>query len=280
MVGGDGAFFLDTSTQISKTWEDEKIRQYLNNELSQKPRYSSVYVKNEYKLKILKEAILVHTVIVDSATLDEALSRLDDIMKRLGRGLDELPYKVFRRLFNEYNSKKPFLSKLERIIELTWRNFFMGTLKTTLFNLVECESAKGDPCKNKENHYVPITGKCSDCKIDDFLKTQQSALGVLSNIDNAKLDRMNDPKSTLKRIKAASTTILGGTSPHGKPCKEMSDAVISIEAKASDPTIILHSMDSDFKLLGEVLNIPTCVHSKHEILSAQQPGGGLKVTDP
>ncbi|MEK0337137.1 MAG: hypothetical protein QQN41_06855, partial [Nitrosopumilus sp.] len=62
MVDGDGAFFLDTSTQISKTWEDEKIRHYLNNELSQKPCYSSVYVKNEYKLKILKEAILVHRV--------------------------------------------------------------------------------------------------------------------------------------------------------------------------------------------------------------------------
>ncbi len=269
MVGGDEAFFLDTSTQISKTWEDEKIRHYLNNELSQKPCYCSVYVKNEYKLKVLKEAILVHRVIVDSGTLDEALSRLDDIMKRMDRGLDELPYKVFRRLFKQYNSKLPCLKKLEKIIESTWQNYFSGNLKKPLFNLVECKSAQDDPDK-RGNFYIEITSRCSsDCKIDDFLKSQQSDLTVLSNIDNAKLDKMNDRKGTLKKIKDTSTAILGGTSPHGKPCKEMSDAVISIEAKASYPTIILHSMDSDFKLLGEVLNIPTCVHSKHKILNNQ-----------
>ena len=80
---------------------------------------------------------------------------------------------------------------------------------------------------------------------------------------------MNDHKGTLRKIKYFSKAILGGASPHGKLCKEMSDAVISIEAKASYPTIIIHSMDSDFKLLGEVLNIPTCVHSKHKILNNQ-----------
>ncbi len=88
MVDADGAFFLDTSTQISKTWEDEKIRCNLNKELSQKPCYSSIYVKNEYKLKVLKEAVLVHRVIVDSGTLDEAEFRLDDLMKRIGRRPD------------------------------------------------------------------------------------------------------------------------------------------------------------------------------------------------
>ena len=66
MVDRDEAFFLDTSTQISKTREDEKIRRYLNKELSQKPCYCSVYVKNEYKLNILNDTILVHTIIVDS----------------------------------------------------------------------------------------------------------------------------------------------------------------------------------------------------------------------
>jgi len=267
MVDGDGAFFLDTSTQISKTWEDEKISSYLNKELSQKPCYCSVYVKNEYKLKVLKEAILVHRVIVDSGTLDEALSRLDDIMKRMDRGLDELPYKVFRRLFKQYNSKPPCLKKLEKIIESTWQNYFSGNLKKPLFNLVECKSAQDDPDK-RGNFYITITSRCSsDCKIDYFLKSQQSDLTVLSNIHNAKLDKINDRNGTLKKIKTAATDILGGASPHGKLCKEMSDAVISIEAKASYPTIILHSMDSDFKLLGEVLNITTCVHSKHKILN-------------
>ena len=269
MVDGDGAFFLDTSTQISITWEDEKIRRYLDNELSQKPRYSSVYVKNEYKLKILNDAILVYNVTVDSGTLDEAESRLDNLMKKLRRRPDELPYKVFRRLFKEYNSKKPFLRKLEKLIESTWSNYFYGNIKKLLFNLVKCNSAQDDPYK-EGNQYIGITSKCSSgCEIDDFLKSQQSYLNVLSNINNAKLDIMNDPEGILQKIKSVSTAILGGTSAHGKPCKEMSDAIISIEAKVSYPTIILYSMDSDFKLLCEVLNIPSCVHTKNEILNYQ-----------
>lgn len=269
MVDGDGAFFLDTSTQISKTWEDENISGYLKKELSQKPCYSSVYVKNEYKLNILNDAIIVHTIIVDSGTLDEAESRLDNLMKQIGRRPDELPYKIFRRFFKEYNRKAPFLIKLEKLIELEWLNYFLGNIRKSLFNLVKCNSAQDDPYK-KGDHYIVITSKCSSgCEIDDFLKSQQSALKILAKIDDTKLDRMNDPKGTLQKIKSISTSILGGTSPHGKSCKEMSDAVISIEANASYPTIILHSMDSDFKLLGEVLNIPTCVHSKHKILNNQ-----------
>jgi len=269
MVDGDGAFFLDTSTQISKTWEDEKIRHYLNKELSQKPCYCSVYVKNEYKHNILNDAILVHNIIVDSGTLEEAESRLDDLMKKLGRRPEELPCKVFRRFFREYSSKPPFLKKLEKLIELEWLNFFVGNIRKPLFCLVKCNSAQDDPYK-KGNHYIGITSKCSSgCGIDEFLKSQQNSLKLLANIDDAKLDKMSDPKGMLQKIKSVSTAILGGTSARGKPCKEMSDAVISIEVKTSDPTITLHSMDSDFKLLGEVLNIPTCVRSKKEILNNQ-----------
>ena len=269
MPDGDGAFFLDTSIQISKIWEDDNISGYLKKELSQKPCYSSVYVKNEYKLNILNDAIIVHTIIVDSGTLDEAESRLDNLMKQIGRRPDELPYKIFRRFFRQYNSKPPLLKKLEKLIEAEWLNFFLGNIRKSLFNLVKCNSAQDDPYK-KGYHYIGITSKCSSgCEIDDFLKSQQSALEILSKIEDTKLDRMNDRQGTLKNIKSVSTAILGGISPHGKPCKEMSDAVISLEAKASDPTIILHSMDSDFKLLGEVLNIPTCVHSIPEILKNQ-----------
>ena len=268
MVDGDGTFFLDTSIQISKTWEDDKIRCYLINELSQKPCYSSVYVRNEYKLAIINNAILVYNITVSSGTLDEAKSRLDNLMRKLGRRPNKLPYKVFRRLFNKYNSKKPFLKELEKIIELTWENYFSGNLKKPFFNLVECDSIKGIPDK-KGDLYIKITSNCSNCKIGSFLKSQQDYLNVLSSIDDTKLDRMNDPKGTLQKIKSVSTAILGGASPHGKPCKEMSDAVISIEAKASNPAIILHSMDSDFKLIGDVLDIPTCVHSRNKILKSQ-----------
>jgi len=46
----------------------------------------------------------------------------------------------------------------------------------------------------------------------------------------------------------------------------ISDAVIIIEAKSSKPGIILHSMESDFKLLGEILKVAACVHFKLDIV--------------
>jgi len=268
MANGDGAFFLDTSTQISKTWEDEKIRCYLNKELSQKPCYCSLYVKNEYKHNILKDAILVYNYTVDSGTLVEAQSRLDAIMRKIGKRPDSLPYKVFRRLFKEYNSKKPFLRKLEKIIELAWSNYFDGNIRKPLFNLVECNSAQDDPYK-KGNHYFGMYSRCSSgCKIDDFLKDQESSLKAIASIDDEKINQTDDSKDTFKKIKSASMNVLDGASPHGKLCKEMSDAVIIIEAEASFPGIIIHSMDADFKLLGEVLNVSICLQSKHNILNS------------
>ena len=74
-------------------------------------------------------------------------------MKQMRRKPDTLPYKVFRRLFKQYDSKPPFLKKLEKIIESTWQNFFYGHIKRTLFNLVECNSAQDNPLK-KENGYI------------------------------------------------------------------------------------------------------------------------------
>ena len=75
--------------------------------------------------------------------------------------------------------------------------------------------------------------------------------------------------STLQTTQRISGEILNGALPNGERCKTISDSIISLEARDSHTGIILHSMDSDFKLLGKVLNIPTCVHLRHEILNKQ-----------
>jgi len=265
MVERDGPFFLDTSTQIYKHWEDPKIKLFLSKELSKKYCYSSVYVKNEYKYRILNDSITAYNTIVSTDTLEEAESRLNATM-----GPDSLRYKVFKRYFRDLQSKEKVLKRIEQLIESTWEKHFGTYIKSELFDLIECKYAQNGPSK-RGKFYLDIKDICpSNCNICGFLSTRHSDLKLLNDIDTSKLDRMNDPKGSLQKFKTVSMSILGGTSPHGNPCKkEISDAVISIEAKASDPTIILHSMDSDFKLLGEVLNIPTCVHSKHEILNNQ-----------
>ena len=268
MADGDAAFFLDTSVHVSKEWEDDKVKYHLYSKLPPKSCHSSIYVKNEYKHRILSDAILVYNIIVDSVTLDEAKSRLDEIMKLKGRNENSLPYKVYRKLFKQYKTKKKrILQRLEILIESAWENYFKMNVQDTLLNLTECNSAQEDIQKRDDGHYLDVTSRCvSGCKINDFLGSQKSNLNILANIDDTKLIRTSDPKGTLQKVKSTSDAILKGEQPRGKHCKEMSDAVISMEAEACCPGITLHSMDSDFKLLGDVLNIKTCVHSKTEIL--------------
>lgn len=266
MEGSNGAFFLDTSTQITKTWEDHEIKEYIKKDLSEKPCYCSEYVRNEYKSNIVNESVLVYNVIVNSNSLDQARSRLDNLMKDLGRKKDELPYKILRRLFTQYNSPKPVLRFLEKLIEGTWENYFYGDIKRKLFNLVECKSAQEEPRKTG-NGYTNITNKCPrDCNVDNFLSTRHSDLKRLKGIDVIQLNSTTDPKGTLLETQKTAGEILNGSSPKGKNCKKISDSIISIEARDSHPDITLHSMDSDFELLGNVLNIPTQVRKKRAIL--------------
>lgn len=228
MVERDGSFFLDTSTQISKHWEDDKIKLFLAEELPKKYCYSSVYVKNEYKYRILNDSILVYNVIVNSDTLGEAESRLNAT-----KGPDSLPCKAFRRYVRDLKSKEKVLQRIEKVIDSTWAKFFGAYIESGLFDLTECTYAQKGPSKHGKL-YLDIKDTCPpDCNICGFLSTRHSDIKLLSDVDTSKLDSMTDHKDTLQKIKSVSTAILGGTSPHGKPCKDMSDAVISIEAKAS-----------------------------------------------
>ena len=101
MLEKDGSFFLDTSTQIGKHWEDDRIKLFLSRELPKKHCYSSVYVKNQYKYRILNDSIEVYNTIVASDTIEEAEKRLNAT-----KGPDSLPYKVFRRYFMDLKSNE------------------------------------------------------------------------------------------------------------------------------------------------------------------------------
>lgn len=176
---------------------------------------------------------------------------------------------VLKRLLCGYQKTKENCRSLIIVNQEKQEIKHFGTyIKSELFDLTECKYAQNGPSR-RGKFYLDIKDICpSDCNICGFLSKRQRDLQLLNDIDIKKLNRINDPKGTLQKFKSVSESILGGISPHGKPCKEMSDAVISVEAKAICPTIILLSMDSDFELLGEVLNIPTCVHTKHEILNS------------
>ena len=264
MAEREGAFFLDTSTQIYKHWEDDKIKLFLSRKLSQKNCYSSLYVKNEYKYRILNDSVEVYNTIVSSDTLREAESRLNAT-----KGPDSLPYRVFKRYFRDLKTKVRVLKRIEQLIESTWKHHFGTYIKSQLFDLIECKHAQNDPSK-RGKFYIDIREPCpSDCKIVEFLTTRHSDLKLLNNINTSKLDSASDPYGILQKSQKISGEILNGASPHGDRCKAISDSIISIEARDSHPSIIIFSMDSDLKLLCKVLNIPTFVRLRHEILNIQ-----------
>lgn len=273
MCKNQDAFFLDTSTQINKTWEDESVRKYLNNELSQKECYSSVYVRNQYKYRIIKDTVIAYNIIVQANTLEEAKERLEELHTQ--KIIKELPLKVFKRYFQDLNSKKRVLKRIELLIESKWKDYFFGNIKQHLFDLTKCKYANGEAYKSK-NFYIDINDKCpEDCNVCDFLDTRQKDLKVFADIGEDVLDNAIDPKGTLKKAQEVSLSILNGDSPHGKHCKAISDAIIAIEARDSCPGITIHSMDNDFDLLGSVLGIDTKVQTIHFIKKQVDSKGTL-----
>lgn len=256
MAVGDESYFLDTSTQIKKHWGDEKIKLPLTQELSDKRGrcYCSIYVRNEYKYRVLTDSILVYNTIVKSKNLGKAKKNLDEAI-----GREELPYKVFRRYFKQFKTKERILTRLERLIELGWKYDFSTYINRKLFDIVKCKFAQDDPCK-KGQIYKGIIDKCpSNCDICNFLSVRHDDLELLSNIDTTKLDQTVDPKSTLRDTQRVASEILSGTRPNSDHCRTISDSIISIEARDSHREIILLSMDADFGKLGKVLSIPTRV---------------------
>jgi hypothetical protein len=163
-----------------------------------------------------------------------------------------LPYKILRRYLSLYSSIKPVLRELRKLIESTWKFHFLGNIKQDLFNITKCKFASED-AKPKNNFYLNISKKCPvDCNICEFWKSREQDLQTLRE---SKLDAVNDPKGKLKKIQNVADEIAKGASPHSDNCKSISDAVISLEARDSKQGIIIHSMDADFNLLGQIFKI-------------------------
>ena len=112
-----------------------------------------------------------------------------------------------------------------------------------------------DAPKYQHGYYLTIRTKCpNNCKIRDFWNSKQADLQNLAAINLGMFTQTNDSKKTMAKIQNEATAILGGKSPHGAPCRNVSDAIISIEARDSYPGITIHTMDSDFELLKDILN--------------------------
>lgn len=248
-------YFLDTSTQINRHWADEQISREVRTDLSGKSLRCSIYVERQYRYRVLNALISFHIFVTaeeDEENIEQAKKRLEECKHKIA--IDDLVYNVGKRLFKKYNSKKPLLRYLRRLIEVDWENFFYDAVSKPVCDMTSCTYGADAP-KYEQGYYLTIPAKCpTNCKICDFWRSKQKDLENLSAIDTTMFTQTNDPKGTMAEIQKEACAICGGKSPHGDPCRTLSDAVISVEARDSYPNITIHTMDSDFDLLKNILN--------------------------
>ncbi len=246
------SYFLDTSTQIGRRWADEDKGQQIRDDLSARKLHCSIYVERQYRCRVLNALITLHAFVTSSDDIQEAEKRLEKCKREIS--LDDIVYNVGRRLLKKYKRKKPLLSYLRRLIEVDWKNLFYDAISKPLCDMTNCSRGVDSPAYER-GYYFTIPTKCTrNCKISDFCKLKQEDLQNLAAVDTAVLNRVSDPKGTMKEIQAEAETVLGGKSPHYDSCAKLSDAIISIEARDSYPGITIHTMDYDFELLKKILN--------------------------
>lgn len=245
-------YFLDTSTQISRHWADEQIGRKVRADLLGRSLRCSIYVEREYRYRVLNALISVHIFVATSESIPEAKERLEKCKDKIA--IDDLVFNTGKRLLEKYHSKKPLMRYLRKLIEVDWENFFYDAVSRSLCDMTNCTRGADAP-KYEQGYYFTIPSKCpNNCKICDFWRSKQKDLKNLATIDSATFTKTDDPKRTLGKVQQEAKAIVGGKSPHGDPCRVLSDAMISIEARDSYPGITIHSMDYDFEVLKNILN--------------------------
>ena len=244
-------YFLDTSTQINRHWADEQISRQVRSDLAGNKLRTSIYVERQYRCRVLNAFISAHVFVTASDDIQEANKRLEKCRDEIG--IDDLLYNVLRRVFRRYNSKKPLLRYLKRLIEVDWQNFFYDALSKPLCDMTNCTKGADAP-EYKQGYYFTISNKCPpDCNICDFWKAKEKDLQNLAATDPDETRQPTDPKGTIQQIRSEAQSILDGKSPRNERCRIVSDSIISIEARDSYPGITIHTMDSDFDNLKKIL---------------------------
>ena len=246
MTNSDDSYFLDTSTQIARHWEDDPIKEKVHADLHGKKLRCSIYVERQYRCRVIDTFIKIHVFVKASLDVEEAEERLERAKDQIA--LDDLFYNVAKRLFRKYNSKKPLLTRLERLIEADWENHFYDSLPRPLANFTDCTRGADAP-KCDRGYYVNIPKSCPEnCKIREFWETKETDLRNLAGMN------ITDPKGTMPKMRAQAAAIIQGEDPHGDICNDLSDAVISIGARDGYPGITIHTLDADFDYLSPILN--------------------------
>ncbi len=247
-----GCYFLDTSTLISRDWDDPPVKAKVQSDLHNKECYSSVYVRCQYQTRIVNSLIFIHTLVKTCRSFEEAQKRIE---KNRGDP-DDLTYQVAIRLFRFAKTTEEVTHRLERWIESDWRVQFDAAVGHELCDLTKCRLGDGAP-RRRDGHYWAIDRCPGECGIHDFWVQQAKDLQILAKLDAACGAGPKDYKGTLSKVQSQARKIIEEQeSPQGKACTEaLDDSIIAIEARECHPGITVHTRDHDFEVLKPFLRI-------------------------
>lgn len=214
--------FLETTIQADRNFSHRANRNKIKESLDGKELISSTYVIGELINNFLKNTIAFYTLLVESETTNEALSRFGE--KFYSTRQYNRIIKIFSSITEDGNmQKEDVLDRLDILIEDTMINRFQNDLNI-LSNETKCTRAVTRPIK--EDGLWHIKFECRKkpkplCKIKEFIDKNKITFEAIETIDAKSLENCIN---LIKKINC------GEELPYGKACWNIGDAIICHES--------------------------------------------------
>ena len=219
------SLFLETTAQVARTLGSYREREKHLSVCGGCKLLSSTYVLGEFKKTFLHDAVIFHTILIDSESTSEALGRAQ---RYPGRKTNRM-YTLFARLAEDNNmEREAVLAKLEMLIEWQLENRFRHGL-TDVLDKTHCTRAAWTTAKTDGVYGLQMScAKAAppECGIvafwDEHREYLERIVAVLQDYD------VEDADERDKGVEEC-IGVLSGGQPEGRTCEALADAIMAIE---------------------------------------------------
>lgn len=237
---------LDTTVQVSRFTGDKVLKTYIEELLDKNEAFVSRYVLFEYKRTLIKDCILLYSLVEEEQDIDEGIARYQKMTRLKPRQQNRL-IDILRHIFKEYpDNLKKFLIRLERYISVDLINRFEFKTKYIDDN-VGCYPSGADPrdpAKFLED--IRCTKGMARCGLKRFLSydKKQKALKKYIEISQNPMHKENEE---IQRVGKTCQKVLDNIeNAEGRNCMILGDMIITLETP--DENTIITTNEKDFAI--------------------------------
>lgn len=240
-------WFLETSVPRNLFFGHSLQKTNIKTHLGQTKRWSSHYVRMEYKRSVVQTLIDVYNVALEEDTPD-------DVMKYFAQTFSPREAKTVLSAVGELanqpdvlNNKQKFLIQLQMLIESTQRHF--DNLVELVKNETQCPLARASTANGYEVFKEEI--KCrTSCTVESLWSKSKSKLKKLTSEDAKRTHRRND--GFIEPLETVEIAIDDPTAPKTVTnCKKVGDFVIALEMPKNHRML---TTDKAFEAICAILN--------------------------